>query len=208
MEKINLVIQKLKEFRDKIPEIKEKEVTYHTTAEFDAWRAKGIKWLKLGLPFTKDELVAFERLYFAVRRVREGPYDYDQEDQQEYEEDCDRAADLINSAVENIEMGLIPEAAGQVEPPRRGRGSARYGEVSIAQAGTVIMGDENVVSIVDSITISDFLNALEKEIEAKVADPDEKKGLLQKIKAISENPITNTVIGQTVGAVIRGYFGG
>jgi hypothetical protein len=167
MQRKELEIQKLQEVRDEIPGIKEREVTYKETAEFSAWRAKGIKWLKLGLPFTKDELYSFQVFEFAVPRVREDAYDYDEDDQLEYERDCDRAAYLLDSAIENLQMGLVPD------PP-----------------------------------VSELLKALEKEIEAKVTDANEKRGLRQKLKELSENPAAVTVMGQGVGELLRRAFGG
>ena len=56
----DLIIQKLREIRDKIPEIKERGVTFHETAPFSEWRDTGAKWLRLGLPYTEAELYKFE----------------------------------------------------------------------------------------------------------------------------------------------------
>ena len=135
--------------------------------------------------------------------MREGPDDYDYQDQEEYEKDCDRAASILNSAIENLEMELEPPKEEATQ--KRGRERPQYG---VGRAETVIMGEGNIVNIVDTITISDFLNVLEKEIEAKVTDAEQKQGLLQKIKEISQNPAANTVMGQALGAMLRGAFGG
>jgi len=201
------VISKLKEIRDGLPEIRKKGVMFRRTAEFRIWNDTVIKWLSLGLPNTQEELKKVKFLDFAVSRVRMGSEDYDYEDQQEYEKDCEHTIYLISSAIENLEMGLVPGEPKAAETPRRERAPSKYGGVSIAQAGTVVMGDSNVVSIVDSITISDFLNVLEKEIEAKVVDAEQRKSLLQKVKELSQNPTFTTVLGQTLGQVLRAAFG-
>ena len=203
----DLVIAKLKQIQETIPEIRKKGVGFRRTADFTIWKETGIKWLKLGLPHTQDELQRFKWLGFAVARVRMGPDDYDRRDQAEYEKDCDHAIHLFTSAIENLEMGLVPEAPKPAEVESRGRKPSKYGGVSIAQAGTVVMGDSNIVSIVDSITISDFLNLLEKEIETKIVDRDQRKSLIQRLKELSENPTVTTVLGQTLGQVLRSAFG-
>ncbi len=206
MQRRDLVIQKLKEVRDRIPEVKAQGVMFRDTAEFSEWRDTGTKWLKLGLPNTSAELEKFLYvLEFAVARVREGPDDYDEEDEEAYANDCDRAVSIVNSAIENLEMELV------TEPPKvevkGGRERPKYRDVTISEVDTVVLGDRNVVSIVDSITISDFLNILDREVEANVADPDQKRGLRQKVKELLENPAFNTILGMTVGTVLRGTFG-
>ena len=206
MQKKELVIQKLQEVRDKIPEMKPKGVMFRGTAEFSAWRNAGAKWLKLGLPHTRDELEQFQYvLDFAVLRVREGPDDYDYEDQEAYEKDCELAVSILNSAIENLQIELVTESPRAEATQKREREHPKYG---VGQAETVIMGEGNIVNIVDTITVSDFLNVLEREIEAKVADAEEKKGLRQRLKEISQNPAANTVMGQALGALLRGAFGG
>ena len=207
MQKKELVIQKLQEVRDKIPEIKARGVLFRETAAFSEWMDNGTKWLKLGLPHTKDECEKFMYyIPFAVGRVRDGPDDYDEADQEEYEKDCDRAASTLKSAIENLEMDLVTEPKTEAEATqKRGRERPQYG---VERAETVIMGEGNIVNIVDTITISDFLNVLEREIEAKVTDVEQKKGLRERLKEISQNPAANTVMGQALGALLRGYFGG
>ena len=81
MQSKELVIQKLQEVRDKIPEMKEKEVPYLTTAEFDDWKNTGIKWLELGHPHTDDELHRFQLLFVTWRVIRTRGPRYTYEDQ-------------------------------------------------------------------------------------------------------------------------------
>ena len=182
------VVQRLKEVKAKIPEIRSKEVEYRDSPEFDEWKEKVIKWLKLGGPHTSSELAQFKELTFESIGVAAFDEDeYFEEDQDQYEYDCDRAVAILKSAIENIRENLVPETAA--EPKFRAKvGGSNFGEVNIAQAGTVVMGDKNIVTKIDSITVFDFLKMLENEIQEKVQDPRQKTTLLEKIKEFSKTP--------------------
>src|SRR5207247_1661980 len=133
------------------PGIKSRGVAFIDTAEYSGWKGQIEKWLKLGLPHTHDEYEKYKHMHFCVFRVRgygESGYDYD--DQEQFDKDCDITIQVLNSAIENLEMDLVPETQAKPEPPKRTRGSSKYSGVNIAQAGTVVMGDSNTVSIVDS----------------------------------------------------------
>ena len=201
------VIQKLHQAGTQLGAIKSKGVEYRDDTEFSAWKDKGIKWLKLGGQHTSHEFNQFKGLMFMSFTVRPfGTDRYYHEDQQEYEKDCNRAIAILNSAIENIEMDLIPETPTE----HRGRaktGGSEFGGVNIAQAGTVVMGDKNIVAKIDSITVSDFLKVIEKEIHEKVQEPQQKTTLLQKVKDISQNPAVNTGLGQTIGQILRSMSG-
>ena len=131
------VVQRLKEVKAKIPEIRSKEVEYRDSPEFDEWKEKVIKWLKLGGPHTSSELAQFKELTFESIGVAAFDEDeYFEEDQDQYEYDCDRAVAILKSAIENIRENLVPETAA--EPKFRAKvGGSNFGEVNIAQAGTV-----------------------------------------------------------------------
>lgn len=199
------VVQRLKEVKAKIPEIRSKEVEYRDSPEFDEWKEKVIKWLKLGGPHTSSELAQFKELTFESIGVAAFDEDeYFEEDQDQYEYDCDRAVAILKSAIENIRENLVPETAA--EPKFRAKvGGSNFGEVNIAQAGTVVMGDKNIVTKIDSITVFDFLKMLENEIQEKVQNPRQKTTLLEKIKEFSKNPTVTTVLGQTLGQILRNY---
>ena len=204
------VTTKLEEVKSQIPGIKAKGVEHRRSADFHAWKEKGIKWLKLGQPHTSHELKQFENLVFMNFRVRAwGEGDgYDDDDEDQYEKDCDLAINILDSAIENIEGDLVPGDREKQPPSRQKRGEgSKFGGVNIAQAGTVVMGDKNIVAKIDSITVSDFLKVLEKEIQEKVQDPQHKTTVLQKVKAISQNPAVNTVLGQTIGQILRSMSG-
>ena len=194
--------QKLGEVRNQIPAIKNHGVKFSNTAEFEVWKNGVIKWLKLGLPNTSDEVQRFQSMDF-------GYYDdfHADQDQQQYEKDCDITTHLLDSAIENIEEGLVPGASEHTKTAGRTKRDSKYGGVNITKAETVVMGDSNIVSIVDSITISGLLEILEKEIQAKVTDPDQKTGLIQSLKALSTNPTFTTILSQTLGQVLRGASG-
>jgi len=202
------VIERLKELKDQIPGIKSKGVEYLDSAEFKAWRDKVVKWLKLGFPHTHDEHEKFTDLHFQIFRMRgfgEERYDYD--DLETYKHDCDLAVTILDSAIENIEMDLVPETPQESNTGKKRSSGSKFGGVNIAQAGTVVMGDKNIVAKIDSITVSDFLKVLESQIQEQVQDPQQKATLLQKIEDISRNPAANTVLGQTLGHILRVLMG-
>ncbi len=147
-----------------------------------------IKWLKLGTPYTKDELETFRGLKFHIPRMRSGfgcrgGSAYDSKDQEQYLKDCDRTYHLLDSA---IEMDLVTEA------PSSGKsrdGSSQFSQVKIDQADTVIMEDSNIVAVLESITISQLLNKLGKRIEATDTDPQEQGRLLKRLKESASHPL-------------------
>ncbi len=205
----SLLVQKLKEFHVDVPNIKAHGVSSIETAEFQAWQEKITKWLKLACPHTATELQAFGELHFHFPRLRRRGEGSDSTDQERYERDCDRVASLLESAIENLEMDLIPGGVIREQPsPSRARPIPCPEGIHIGQAETVVLGDRNVVTIADSITISDFMNALEREIRTKVTNPVEQQGLIDKVKALSGNPTFAQILGQTLGQFLRTTFGG
>ncbi len=205
----NTIIQKLTALRAESLEIKGRGLDFSQTAEFQVWKEKVMKWLRLGLPHTEYELQSIKRL-FASLYVTDDEDD-DGEDRRQYEKDCDLAAHLLESAVENLKLGLmpgIPEKKIGPSSPKESRATRRVDGVSIGQAGTVVLGNRNVVTIADSITISDFMNALEREIRTKVTNPVEQRGLIDRVKALSGNPTVAQILGQTLGQFLRTTFGG
>ena len=204
------VIQKLEECLAGIPDTKKRGVSFVEAAEFQAWKESITKWLKLGCPHTQDQLATFKSLSFHVLRLRRRGETHDAADQERYEKDCDHTVYLLKSAIENLQLDLIPQSEAQDHPvsaTRELRSVTREG-VNIGQAGTVILGDGNVVANVDSITISDFMNALEREINAKVTDKSKRHGLIQTLRTLSSNPTVAQIFGQTLGQFLRSAFGG
>ena len=111
------VVPKLPEVKTQIPGIKAKGVPHRQSVEFRAWQEKGIKWLKLGLPHTSFELQQFGDLHFRILRMRAyGESGYDHDDHEQYVKDCGRAVTILESAIENIEMDLVPEAPDEPQP--------------------------------------------------------------------------------------------
>ena len=136
-----------------------------------------------------------------------GESGYDHDDHEQYVKDCGRAVTILESAIENIEMDLVPEAPDEPQPRTKKTGGSKFGGVSIAQVGTVVMGDKNIFAKIDSINVFDFLKILEKEVQEKVQDPQQKATLLQKVRDISQNPAMNTILGQTIGQILRRMMG-
>ena len=196
------VIQKLEECLAGIPDTKKRGVSFVEAAEFQAWKESITKWLKLGCPHTQDQLATFKSLSFHVLRLRRRGETHDTADQERYEKDCDHTVYLLKSAIENLQLDLIPQSEARYHPVSSVEG------VSIGQAGTVVLGDGNVVAHVDSITISDFMNALEGEINAKVTDESKRRGLIQTLRTLSNNPTVAQIFGQTLGQFLRSTFGG
>jgi hypothetical protein len=201
-----LIIGKLKDYQSQITELKKRDVSDRWGAQFENWHSSLLKWLKLGLPHTQSELAEIQRKSYMVPRGHMGSDDYDSDDDREYKNDLEKTDHLINSAIENIEIGLIPDRPNEPENVKRGRGS-KYGGVNINRADTILMGDHNLVNAVNSVTISDFLTVLQSQIEKKVAGSEQKKGILQKLKDISENPTVTTILDQTVGQILKSTFG-
>ncbi len=204
--KMDMVIKRLRQLQAEIPALKEKGVYFLKDPQFDTWHNNLVKWLKVGLPHTKMELDDIEYRIYSV--VRFGSPGYDSDDETEYQRDLEITHNLIDSAIENIELDLVPEQPKEPAEPKRGRKREEPRSVSVGEAGTVIVGDSNIISIIDTITVSDFLSSVKKEIETKVDDEDKKRGLLQKFKEVSEHPMITTILCQTLGDVLRRYFGG
>jgi len=204
--KLGMVIDKLRQLQEEIPGLKEQGVNYRQTAEFSRWKDGLGKWLQLGLPYTQGELGKIESLSYCVRRLRLGAGGFDRDDDVAYQKDLDRTHNLIGSAIESIELELVLEQPTETPTAERGEKREEPRTVSVGEAETVIIGDRNVISIVDSITVADFLNIIEKEIEKQVEDEEIKRGLLQKLKDISEHPMVTAIIGQALGDVLRANF--
>ena len=201
-----LVIRKLKEYQSQITELKKSHVSERWASRFENWHSSLIKWLKLGLPHTQSELEEIQHKSYEVPRGHLGRDDYDSDDQREYRNDLEKTDHLISSAIENIEIGLVPDKPNEPEEIKKGRGS-KYGGVNINRANTILMGDHNFVSAVQSVTISEFLEVLQNQIEKNVGDSEQKKGILQKLKEISENPTVTTILDQTLGQILKSTFG-
>lgn len=183
-----LVLQKLKEARDKIEETKSAGLKFRDSPEFKTWWDNTYKWLKRGSDHTSNESISFANLDFTGRTSH---FHHDPSyDLKIYQEACDRARIYLKSAIENIENNL------------EGRPS-----VNIQSAGKIIVGDNNTIKMVQSISIREVLEALENEIEDKVSDPEERKGLHEKIKGIFQSPLSNTMLNQSLAEFLKKYFG-
>ena len=188
MKDINLVLQKLKEARDKIGEIKSGSLKFRDSSEFKTWWDSTYMWLKRGADHASNETISFANLDFTGRTSH---FHHDPSyDLKHYQEACDRAKTYLNSAIENIENNLVDRPSAHIQ-----------------SAGKVIFGDSKTIKIVQSISIREVLVALENEIEAKVSDPEERKSLHQNIKGIFQSPLCNMVLNQSFSEFLKKYFG-
>ncbi|MFI5303738.1 MAG: hypothetical protein ACHQYP_02975 [Nitrospiria bacterium] len=200
----NLVLQKLKEARDTIPEIKSGGLKFRDSSKFKAWWDNTCKWLRRGADHTSNESISFANLDFTGRASH---FHHDPSyDLKLYQEGCDWAKIYLDSAIENIENNLVNRPSVKHEPKKEEEGGLNPREVNIQSAGKVIVGDSNTFRIVQSISIREVLKALENEIEAKVSDPAERKGLHKKINGILQSPLTNTILSQSLSEFLKKSF--
>jgi hypothetical protein len=194
----NLILQKLKELKDQIPFLKERRVTYKDTPEFKSWETSLKKWLLQGGADTHREYEAIEHLDYQMLRM--GHPGYDRLDEQQYQSNLDDVLVALTSGIENLEMGLpaIPE---------RKNGSIRkHGDVTI-NAQNVAFGDNSNVTITNNITLANILEILEKEIESKVNEPEEKRRLLGGLRDFMKHPLTTAITAQGIAALLKAYTG-
>lgn len=207
MENLSLLTSKLLELKLATYRMKEKDgPKFINTAEFSAWEDKVMKWLAAGHPYTASEQrsfrsVAFRSLASASRMAVD---DWECQAKDDYIKYCDRTISILESAIENIQLGLITEDADSKpkKVERQNASSGRY-ETNISRADTIVLGDGNIINRIDSITVTDFLNTLERQMSGKDTSSDEVKGIFQRIRELSKNPSFANVLGQTVGQFIR-----
>jgi hypothetical protein len=184
----NLVLQKLKAARDNIVGTKSGGLKFRDSPEFKTWWDTTYKWLKRGADHTSNESISFANLDFTGKTSH---FHHDPSyDLKIYQEACDRAQIYLESAIENIENNIVNRPS-----------------VHIQAEGKVNFADFNTIKIVQIISIREVLEALENEIEGKVSDAAEKKALHENIKGILQNPISNTILNQSLSEFLKKYFG-
>src|SRR5713101_7642695 len=176
-----LIVQKLSGLQARIPEFKGKHLPFLGNSEFSNWHSSLIKWLKLGLPYTAGELKSIEEWRCVL--VNLGGPRHNPDGERVYQNFLDVTSHAIDSAIENLENGFIPEQPELQTEEKKGNHS-KYGGVNVGQANTVVVGDSNLITMVNEVTIKDFLTILEREVDKKAGDVEEKKGLVQKLKEI------------------------
>jgi hypothetical protein len=129
-----MIIEKLRECQNEIPELQAKKVDVIRTAEFSRWKDKVNKWLKQGGARTSDEQARFDGLTFVVFRQRlfRG---FDSDDQRHYLEDLGRARYIIDSAIENLELGMGARAGASAKNIEESQGE--YTQALICKNGHV-----------------------------------------------------------------------
>lgn len=196
------IIAKLKELRGCIPAHKEKGVNFRDSEEFEVWQESTKKWLALAGPQAAKEYEHFRYLSYDVSRIRMGS-GYDHHDQEAYARDLQTANVQLGSAIENLEMGLSIPAD---EPSRPGSKVGRTQNFHI-KADSVIVGDHGQVTINQEVTVAHIFKALESEVEKRVIDPAEKRGLLAKLKEITSNPMMAGIVAQAASALFKTLAG-
>lgn len=184
-----LITEKLEECKKEIETWETKTVASIDSGEFKGWKGKVAKWLQMGGSATSEDLAKFNSLpFFIVRSRLFGARDYDSKDQQEYLEHLKLARQHMDSAIENLQLGL------QYETPRTGQRSDR---------------DAVNVSIVNinSMTVSDMVQLMQKQIESMPNSPD-KKSLMEKLGEIAKSPLFTTLANTALGELAKKYSTG
>lgn len=100
----------------------------------------------------------------------------------------------------NAESDLSTSSASNTMQAAKEAVQTRFDRTHITVTGNATFGDN---SPLNHIQISEFITALIEEVE-KLPDSSEKKGLLQNLKAVLENPTLASVAGGFVGGVMQG----
>jgi hypothetical protein len=201
------IIDRLKKLLADIPGLKSKGSRQRDSVEFRKWRESTEKWLNAGGPSTAEQLERIKGLDFASLQMRgfgEEEYLPEDEDAEEYIKDLENAEIFIESAIENLELKLIPRERKQTTDDDAGK--SKYGKMTINQPGQVFVGDSNTVNF-QNLSLRDIFISLEKEIENKVSDQNEKRKLLDRLKELVNSPLINTLLSQTIGAIFKSQAG-
>jgi hypothetical protein len=205
-----LITSSLLQVKQETYRMKEKHgPDFINTAEFSAWEDKVIKWLAAGHFYTTSEQRSFRSIPFRslTSAHRMALDDWERPAQEDYIKYCNRTISILESAIENIQIGLITEDAGANPKKIKGENanSGRY-NTNISRADTIVLGDGNIINRINSITVTDFLNTLEREMSLEDTSSKEIKGIFQRLRELSKNSSFASVLGQTVGQFIRTFL--
>ncbi|MFI5352391.1 MAG: hypothetical protein ACHQZS_05440 [Candidatus Binatales bacterium] len=196
-----VVIERLNRALARVPEYRAKGVSFTDTPEFSNWIEEDVsKWLKAGGPHCADQLDRLHRTHFSSMVISlRGPR-FTSADQEAYDQGMGATAGLLESAIENLELGLAhePPASSRRAP---GEGGAKFGAITIDRAESVVVGDKNVLHIT-KLTVGQLLIALEREIETRIPEP-ERRGLVQRLKDLTQNPSFASILATTAGELLR-----
>ena len=183
----DLIVSRLRELRSRIDDREKQGISARDTPEFKVWKSNVEKWLDMDRLATGREHTRFEGLYFRVLRVGANGFGYDSEDRKKYTTDLVMARSYIDSAVENLELGL------KTEQPRRQPAASRP-DINIHMTQTQTLSNTTVLGVFESV---------KRHVE-ELPDSPEKKSSLQKLSEITANPLFNTIAGTVLAALIKG----
>ena len=161
------------------------------------------KWLKLGEPYTRDELLRFENLEFWNRRM--GLYaapGLTHADEETYQLDLDLAVGILGSAIESLTLKLLPDELRPKNEPMIGPNGSKFGSLNIEHAGQVVVGDRNSIQIDQRTTVELFFEALQSHIRAEVPEL-QRTSLLDKAKELIRHPAFLTILGQGLPEILK-----
>ena len=101
---IGQIIKSLEEAKTEIPLMKTRGPTAKDTSAFNILHEKIEKWLEAGDSVTDRELVRFRALTFGNPFMRGADFYTHPDHRRQYENDCDMAVHLINSAIETLRI--------------------------------------------------------------------------------------------------------
>lgn len=112
-----------------------------------------------------------------------------------YSDEPHARGDLLLGRLDGV-IGYLRESKPKAAPPK-----TAPGRVTIT-GGNVTFGEGAHINI-STVTIGDFLHALEKHVEAQVSDPTEKRSILGRISDLLKHPAATTVIQTALPEILK-----
>jgi len=81
---------------------------------------------------------------------------------------------------------------------------ARYGNITIS-GGTVVFGDGNSIH---QVTVKQLVEALQKEVQEKVPESEEKRTVLKTLKQLATSETFTSVAGSMISEILRRVVSG
>jgi hypothetical protein len=195
------VHERLRGLLVRVPAIKARGVAHRDTPEFKEWNNSLKKWLSLGSDQCSREAEVVDPLHFFCLRIKTRP-GYDQTDEEYYQMDLDTVSVQLASAIENIELSL------PMKPPESQPTPAKASDKITIIAQSATFGDNNHVTVSNTLTLASVLEVVEREIAQKVEKPEERGRLLKALKEFTSNPTVTAILNQALPSVLKHYGGG
>lgn len=185
-----LLKQKIKQCLESIPDHQAMQFQHRESKEFSRWLESSRKWLRFAGPVCAYEHERFQALQFRYNpTVWFSGADFSQENYSKYRADLETAGTLLESALENLELGIVPSQADLPAP-----------QVQITNLQTLNVALQHV-------TLTQLMEHALREAESKTQDPAEKQTLRQKWADLTQNQTFASVVGSTLGEVLKGVIG-